>query len=737
MRQRNVEHSPLLSVPKARRVFKNTPEIGADALANSFAALAKIVYWGSLALLVLFLLVWLALVIAGIADVVATFSQAYYCPPSDPGCYGECDPTDPTECLFPFPSSHFMVADKNAPTGFRVNFPDRSLPKPRSGKPYEARFLNELDGFSPVGPLLFYLADVSSVGMTPTNNIGASVLTNTTVVLLNTKTNTTHPHWVEFDFVDPKSPSVIIQPATPMEFGTRYVVGIRRLISNTTGQVIAPSQAMQTMLASEFSVRQSSVTKERWEYYQLKIFPVLESQASFNRSEIQLAWDFVTVSRETLLGRAEAMRDDALRRQANASLPYGIDAVVEDDCSKNPNNTMGRTIYGHITTPLYLTSSQRLAKLPRTAKGVRVDTPEPLGTHDSNFIIRIPCSILTANGTKRAKTLIQYGHGLFGSRAEVGAGWISPFANANDYVLVASDWFGMAKYVILLVSFLWDSLTRSVVRFDTIHMMRVLLGDPTDFVGLPESSLQGFVDLALTLRAVSNNLAVSEPSLKVNGVPILDNPLGNGSTSIGYYGISQGGILGGAYVAFSTDHHRGVLGVPGSPYALLLGRSVDFDLYKSIMQLNMYTWRQMRLAITLMGMLWDQSEAAGWLTLMRPQNKQILMQAALYDAQVTTLGAEIMARAYGAYTVANQTQPVWGVPEQAAPLPPLSSALVEWKYDFAPNEPVENIPPLKQFDTHGCVRKEIRGQLQIRDFLATGAINQYCAPICSSLKCPS
>jgi hypothetical protein len=273
-------------------------------------------------------------------------------------------------------------------------------------------------------------------------------------------------------------------------------------------------------------------------------------------------------------------------------------------------------------------------------------------------------------------------------------------------------------------------------RFDTIHMMRVLLGDPTQFVGLPESCLQGFVDMALTLRVVSGPMAVNDTALSVNGVPLLDRPLNNGTTKLAYYGISQGGILGGAYVAFSRDHHRGVLGVPGTPYALLLGRSVDFDLYKSIFQLNMYTWRHIRLAITLMGMLWDQGEAAGWLSLMKPQNKQILMQAAIYDAQVTTLGAEIMARAYGAHTVANETRAIWNVEQETAPLPEYSSALVEWEYGFAPSEPYEDVPPLKKFDTHGCVRKEPRGQMQIRDFIDTGIINQYCNGKCFSEKCP-
>jgi hypothetical protein len=44
-------------------------------------------------------------------------------------------------------------------------------------------------------------------------------------------------------------------------------------------------------------------------------------------------------------------------------------------------------------------------------------------------------------------------------------------------------------------------------------------------------------------------------------------------------GNSNGGILGTVFLALSNDIHRGVLGVPGAPYNLLVFRSVDFAAY--------------------------------------------------------------------------------------------------------------------------------------------------------------
>ncbi len=42
------------------------------------------------------------------------------------------------------------------------------------------------------------------------------------------------------------------------------------------------------------------------------------------------------------------------------------------------------------------------------------------------------------------------------------------------------------------------------------------------------------------------------------------------ATDVAYYGISQGGVIGGGYVASSHELTRAVLGVPGRKGAVLL-----------------------------------------------------------------------------------------------------------------------------------------------------------------------
>ena len=53
--------------------------------------------------------------------------------------------------------------------------------------------------------------------------------------------------------------------------------------------------------------------------------------------------------------------------------------------------------------------------------------------------------------------------------------------------------------------------------------------------------------------------------------------------------------------------------------------------------------------------------------------------------------------------------------------------------------PSEGVPPEKEGDTHECPRREPAAQDQLRDFLETGVINQYCEGTCENLRvdvCP-
>ena len=109
-----------------------------------------------------------------------------------------------------------------------------------------------------------------------------------------------------------------------------------------------------------------------------------------------------------------------------------------------------------------------------------------------------------------------------------------------------------------------------------------------------------------------------------------------------------------------------------------------------------------------------------------PQH-QILMQTAIGDAQVTTLGGQMAARAYGASLIETPVRPVWGMETQASGWE--GPALVE--VDFGvPAVPFTNVPPDSEYDTHEDTRRNPPSQEQLWTFLTTGQVVNYCDGAC-------
>jgi hypothetical protein len=92
-------------------------------------------------------------------------------------------------------------------------------------------------------------------------------------------------------------------------------------------------------------------------------------------------------------------------------------------------------------------------------------------------------------------------------------------SNSYNYVLVAMDWYGMAKYDVPIVA-------------------RWLMSEMSNFASLPEMTLQGFVFKSVMLRVMKGALA-KDPAMNFGEVAVVHS-----NTPVGYYGNSQGGIIG-------------------------------------------------------------------------------------------------------------------------------------------------------------------------------------------------
>ena len=134
----------------------------------------------------------------------------------------------------------------------------------------------------------------------------------------------------------------------------------------------------------------------------------------------------------------------------------------------------------------------------------------------------------------------------------------------------------------------------------------------------------------------------------VSSPPVID------TSRLYYNGNSQGGILGGAATAVAPDWTRATLGVPAMNYSVLLNRSVDFDLYKTILDPAYPSPLSQQLILSMIQMLWDRSEPNGYAHRMTDNPlpdtppHEVLLNVAFGDHQVTTWQADVEARTIGA-----------------------------------------------------------------------------------------
>jgi hypothetical protein len=528
------------------------------------------------------------------------------------------------------------------------------------------------------------------------------------------------------------------------------------------------------------------------------VFPKLEAHG-FHRSNLQLAWWYKTVSSESSLGVAKHIREESLASVPLHGQPLSsgqspiepvVDKVTDYTCGTAGDDGswggkhgvhIGRTVWGHFMAPTYLRRAgpgyHTFYNFPSTQGGHRMDSrADPAGhsvggpwwSHEVTdlgagagqrssgdgaramptrlegkervgWVARIPCSVLSRAG--QSAFVLQYGHGLFGSRDEINAGYLSNLANQNGWILVALDWAGMAQFdvpqAIRIMTSRFDEFAsmpqRTVQGWAYDAMFMRLLGTE-DMAKLPAFQSPATKISLLSPRRYAEGARTARQALDAGNIHLTEGPL-----TAGYYGNSQGAVVGCGYCAYQRDIRRCTCGVPGCPFALILSRSKDFAPYYTALKLQFTHAQDIRLAITLMQVLWDQGESGGWLGEMAP--KQVLLQAGIGDAQVNNLGAELMARAYSASTVKPQTRPVYGVPERDGSFD--GSALVEWLYDDVPDSPQGDVPRSDEKDVHECPRKEPSAQRQMKLFLLGQNVTQQCYDAhgaqvkCESKTCPS
>lgn len=604
------------------------------------------------------------------------------------------------ECALPFPSNHF--ADQRGASGriHHVDIPEVAVPVNSGGVPVDVSRQNRNDGFSPGSAALALIpgVDPAGSGLAPVTDMARSLDPDSGSVVIDATTGERWPHWVELDAnaTDPERQVLYVRPAVNYPNGHRIIVALRDLVDGD-GDPIEPTDAFR---AYRDRLRTDVPAVEARRPAMERLFKEL-GRAGVDRDDLVLAWEFTVISTESLTAPLLHMRDDAFGVLGDAAPAFTVDR------DEVPAGQTYRLIEGTYDVPLYLTGDGS------TGNGLNLvddpDLPTVNGTWPAVYRCMIPA---VSTGADPGRGVV-YGHGLLGTRSQVTSAGPRLLAENHNHVVCGTDLIGMAA----------DDVANAIQ----------VLSDVGRFSTLADRLLQGHLNTLFLGRLMKHPAGfASHPAFQdPDGSARLD------TSALGYYGISQGGIMGPVSTAVSTDWDIGVFGVPGINYSTLLNRSIDFDTYQLLLNPAYPDKVDQAIIFDLMQMLWDRSEGNGYATyfdepLRGSDDKLALLHGALGDHQVANVAMDVMARTMGASVVwpavgpgrSTDVEPFWAIPRITS-YPFAGSAEVMWD-SGTPLPPITNTPPRAGIDPHEDPRRHLPAVEQIDHFLRTGEVIDVC-----------
>ncbi len=527
-------------------------------------------------------------------------------------------------------------------------------------------------------------------------------------MVIDATTGRRWPTWSELDVLDhdPSTQLLMVHPARDFIEGQRYLVALRNL-KTASGQAIQPSACMSQVLGtSAAALPQGTCTASPAYRSHLKDVVTELGKHGVDKKGLYEAWDFTVASRQDLTGPALAMRDQAFATLGTAVPAYTVTSVI-DHPSTAPQ--AARKVVGTFTVPSFLTGPEGTAGTVLNEGADGLPTESGGATQTANFTCDVPKAATAAHPA----SVGYYGHGLFGTSTEVFHSGVPGFSDKYDWMFCSTDWVGLAKPNVLFAATVVANLSNFPSLADNLLQSMV----NAQFLGRLEDSPKGFA---------------TNPAFQATGKPVIR--AGHGLV---YYGNSQGGIMGGAFLAVSKDAHRGVLGVPAIDYDVLLNRSVDFTAFETLLTKAYPTYAVQEIGLDLIQMLWDRAEGDGYAEQMTgglpgtPQH-QVMLEEAFGDHQVANVQTETEARTIGAAVHepalrkgrSNEAQPFWDIPR----LKPGSKgpALFVWDSGVPP-PPLTNTPPTAGHDPHDTTpRTDPKFWDQMNTFFASGKVITVC-----------
>lgn len=627
------------------------------------------------------------------------------------------------DCLLPWPNDAFTVAARTS-TGRRLNISSKVDPTNVAGVHVDTTAENKSDGFSPGALIMTYVPKLSiaSSRIATSTNIGLSLNKNAPIVILDTVTHERVPYFAELDAqtANPAEQLLLIHPAVALTEGHRYAVALRDLY-DTYSDPIAPLATTRQALTGKLAPAGRGA-HIRW-VINHDLDSVLHGRTPYQ------AWDFTVASAKSLAGPGLSMRTQAYKwldtnrvvgsTKADPAPAYTITSVTDTDGT--------RDVHGTFQVPLFLGDTGPLSGMVTNAAGN--PTINGAKTWTANFICVLPSTVQGAGPA----TPTLYGHGLLGSAGEVEGGSFRA-GLGNDLMGCATDWVGMSGSDIANVGRNLQDMSTFETQVD--HM------------------LQGFVNFQFLGRLLNSSSGfVTNAAFQSGGHPLFV------THDAHFMGYSQGGIMGGAVSALSTEWTRAILGVPGMNYGgLLLNRSVDWNEFSAIYDVAYPDPVDQQVVLQLAQLLWDRGENEGYAEHLTSHPyagtpaKQIFIIENYGDHQVSNQAAEMLARTIGAKNhqpafnpsffgaaprLDTPVTPQWGL-QKLDQTKPAKAGLVLWDYG-TPTPPTVNLAPNGSAygsDPHGFGRGNSMLLTQITTFLEHGVIPNECGAVACQSQTP-
>jgi hypothetical protein len=604
------------------------------------------------------------------------------------------------DCLLPYPSDHFLVDDGKA--GRKVELGEGAKLLSGDGSRFDLFGLHSTDGW-PIGTQILALfpggvRGDDLVGYYDGDPAG-SISDQSPTLLIDAESGERVLHFAE---LDPRAESderraLVIRPSVRLRPGARHVVAIRRLV-DASGVAIAPPEGFRRL--RDRQTRGDPVLGPLSERYESELFPVLEA-AGVTRSELVLAWDFSVRSEQDATRDLLTVRSDVLTRLASG--PPEVSVVDVQDA---PKATLHRRINLSVKVPLYVESTEPMARLNRDVSGNVVAS----GHAEVPFSVLIPKSVGERPPGSPPARLLQFGHGFFGSREEA-MDYPAELGNERGFVIVAADWWGMADQ-------------------DRVKVIDRLHDDPGSTLIFTDRLHQAMANF-MFVSAAARGAVASLPELTVAAGPAYD------PSALYFYGISMGHILGGTYVALAPEVERAVLGVGGSNFSLMLFRAQPFALFLMFIGGVVPDPLEQQKLGAMMQTSFDRIESLTYAPHVRsdtypdsPASRQILLQIGVGDPAVPNIAAHLHARALGLDQLAPAPRALAAIEPRPGPL---DSALVEFDFGISPWPDRFAIPTPQDESNkvHDSVRRLEAAKQQIDLFFRPGGmVEATCDGVC-------